>query len=201
MADANFPNFEKVAMEMAQFKASQARGQLQAKTTRVGVRATWKKVGNGWQPTSHRFQRVRANYVASGALVNSIKAYYNSPSDFGITMLWYAEAIRRGRQPMGGMKGGKGLPVDVMDKWADVKGIKAKDPQTGQFIPNTDKNRKAMKYLMNRKIKHFGIQGWDFLEIPIAIIKEKYTPKLEQALALDIDELVMQRYNNSKKKK
>lgn len=187
MADVKFPNAEQAAREMADWWASQTRLTFDAKQPRVGIRATWKKVGDGWTPTGHRIQKVRQNYRATGNLINSVQPYFKSISDFGIGMADYGEHIRNGRQPMGLNKGGKGIPLNIMEDWTKTRGIKATDPATGMFIKQTESNKKAMRFLMNRKIKFFGIQGFDFIGQIKEYVLERYNPILEEALGKDID--------------
>jgi len=184
-----YTNTKLVAQKMANFYASQAKLELEAKHTRVAIRAKWKKVGNDWQPVNVVKQKIRANYVASGNLVRSIKPFVEG-MEFGITMDWYGEAIRKGRQPMGNFRGGKGIPPTAMDAWAMNKRLRPKDPSSGQFLPNTSKNKNAMKFLMNRKIKHFGIEPFDFLSKATTSTNFKFKQELEQAVKQDIQNYV-----------
>lgn len=203
MADVKFPITLRVAEDMVKWRAGQIQLNLDAKVPRASIRAKWKKAGTSWTPISHRIQRIRTNYRATGALINSIKGYVNSLDDMGISAIWYAEAIRKGRQPMGAMKGGKGIPLDAMKQWTQVRRLRPKNPETGEFIKNTESNKKSMRYLMNRKIKFFGMQAYDFMDHTREITNERYMPKLEKAMKQDIENLidqqVKQQRNNDNK--
>lgn len=200
MADVNYPNTTQVVTDWSNEFASQVRGNLDAKQTRVAIRAKWKKVGEGWTPTSFRIQKIRANFRASGNLINSVKPYVNSISDFGIQVADYGEHIRRGRKPMGANAGGKGIPVQTMENWTSVRRIRPVDPVTGMFVKITPQSKKAMNFLMNRKIKHFGIQAYDFIDHSTPYVVEKYNPRFETALGQDIDLLIQSQIDKSNQK-
>jgi hypothetical protein len=164
MADVKWKNSEELAEDMSEFFAKQARIELQAKHTRTSIRGSWKKVGNKWRAVGSRRKTFRGNYVASGRLVNSIQPERKG-TNIAISMLWYAQAIEEGRKPWrgAGFKGGKGLKPSVIDKWTRRKGFRPRD-KDGQFIANNDRNRKAQGFLMNRKIKNFGIEPFPFVD-------------------------------------
>lgn len=176
---------EAVVERASDFFASQAKLELQAKRPRMAIRATWKKVGNGWQPVSVRKITIRSNYVASGNLVRSLRGW-SQGLEFGVEMDWYGQAIINGRQPEGKYKGGKGIPTDKIKNWAKMKNIKPRNIKTGQFIKNSEENRRAMLFMMNRKIKHFGIEPFDFIKMPRRATLAKYRDEIEAAVKKDI---------------
>lgn len=180
----NFVHTKQVIEKMAAFYAAQAKLQLEVKHTRISIRAKWKKVGNDWQPVNVVKQKVRANYVASGNLVRSIKPYSDG-MEFGIKMDWYGEAIRQGRQPMGKFRGGKGIPVSNMVQWSKMKRLRPKDSK-GQFIANNARNREAMQFMMNRKIKYFGIEPFDFIKKAKASTIAQFKSQLDNSVKEDI---------------
>ena len=186
-----YTNTEQVAQQMANFYASQARLELEAKHTRTAIRAKWKKVGSDWQPVNVTKQKVKANYVASGNLVRSIKPFVDG-MEFGITMDWYGEAIRTGRQPWpsGKFRGGMGIPTRAMEQWIMNKRLRPRNPESGQFLKNTRANKKAMGFMMNRKIKHFGIEPFDFLKKATVSTNFKFKKALEDAVKKDIQNYV-----------
>lgn len=177
---------EKVVEAAADYFASQARLELQAKRPRMKIRASWKKVGNGWQPVNVNKGTMRSNFVASGNLVRSLKGWSDG-LEFGVEMDWYGQMIINGRQPEGKNKGGKGIPVDKMNNWAKMKNLRPRDVKTGQLLPNNPQNRKAMSFMMNRKIKHFGIQPFDFLTMPRRVTLDKYRDNIAKAVKKDIE--------------
>ena len=176
---------EEVVKEAANFMAKAAQLTLQAKHTRTAIRANWKKVGEGWQPTNVTKQKVRANYVSSGNLVRSIKPIAEG-LEFGIEFDWYGQMVINGRAPFGKNKGGKGIPPSALNEWMKMKRLRPKDPSSGQFIKNTDSNRKAMSFMINRKIKHFGIEPFDFIKMPRTYTMDKYRVKITEAVRQDI---------------
>ena len=184
----DYKNTEKVLKAAADFFASQARLELKATRPRTAIRADWKKVGNGWQVVGVRKQKFRAPYVASGNLVNSIKPISRG-LEFGISMDWYGQAIIKGRKPWPNaeFKGDKGIPLATMKSWATMKKMKPKDPATGKFLENSDKNKRAMQFMMNRKIKHFGIEPFDFRAIAYQTTMSKYRDKINDAVKQDIE--------------
>jgi len=176
---------QEVVKRAASFMQKSVQLTLQAKHTRTAIRANWKKVGDNWQPINVTKQRVRANYVASGNLVRSIQPY-SSGLEFGVEMDWYGQMVINGRQPFGKNKGGKGIPPTALKGWANIKGLRPRDPQNGQFVKNNKNNRNAMAFMMNRKIKHFGIEPFDFIKMPRRYTLDKFTAEIGNAVSKDI---------------
>jgi len=176
---------QKVMAEAAEFMAKAVRLTLEAKHPRVAIRASWKKTGGGWQPVNVVKQKVRANYIASGTLVKSIQPF-STDLEFGVEYAQTGEFLRQGRQPFGKNKGGKGIPVSNMREWAKMRNIRPRDLSNNQFISNNEKNRKAMSFMMNRKIKYFGIEPFDFLKMPRVYTLDKYRSKIIESVKKDI---------------
>ena len=170
---------EGIIKEAADYFASQTQLQLKAKHPRTSIRAEWKRVGNDWQPEYITIKKVRANYVASGNLVRSIKPIAEG-LEFGVEYNQYGDAIRKGRKP------NKGIPINRMREWTKIKGLRPRDLQSGSFLKNTNSNRNAMGFLMNRKIKHFGIEPFDFIQMPRRVTMDKYMPQIREAITEDI---------------
>jgi len=178
---------EGIIKEAADYFASQTQLQLKAKHPRTTIRANWKRVGNDWEPANPVKKKVRANYVASGNLVRSIKPIAEG-LEFGVEYDQYGDAIRLGRKPWPGAKGrgDKGIPKSRMHEWTKMKGLRPRDLKTGSFEKNTPSNRRAMGYLMNRKIKHFGIEPFDFVQMPRRVTLDKYRANIAKAVSEDI---------------
>jgi len=170
---------EGIIKEAADYFASQTQLQLKAKHPRTSIRAQWKKVGNDWEPVNVVKKKVRANYVASGNLVRSIKPIAEG-LEFGVEYDQYGDAIRKGRKP------NKGIPISRMRQWTKMKGLRPRDLQSGSFLKNTNSNRNAMGFLMNRKIKHFGIEPFDFVQMPRRVTLDKYRANIAKAVSEDI---------------
>lgn len=182
--------------ETAAYLAAQSILELTAKRPRTAIRSSWEKVGDGWKPVAPQKKVFRGNYVASGNLVKSIRPFSDG-LEFGITALWYAEAIRAGRQPWPNwkFKGNKYIPPDAMKEWTEIKRLRPRNVKTGQFIANTEKNRNAMRFMMNRKIRYFGIEPFDFKQIAQRTTMAKFKPLIDAAIKKD-----QQEYLNKKRK-
>jgi hypothetical protein len=182
----NYTNTEVVMANASIFMSSQSQLELTAKRPRTAIRAQWKKIGDGWKVVSVQKKVFRGNYVASGNLVKSIRPFAKG-LEFGITANWYAEAIRAGRKPWANAKfsGGKGIPIDTMKEWTTIKRLRPRDPSSGQFLKNNETNKKAMRFMMNRKIKYFGIEPFDFKSIAQKSMMAKFKPQIDAAIKLD----------------
>jgi len=110
-------------------------------------------------------------------LVNSIQA---SPKglNMGITMNKTADYVQNGRKP------GKGIPLASMRNWTKMKRIQPRDMGTGRFKGKADEN--AMRFMMNRKIKHFGIEPFPFVTMARKEILPQFNKALTTAMAKDI---------------
>lgn len=191
MATAKYTRTEKVVKEASEFMAGQAKIELGAKRTRVAIRASWRKTGNRWQPVMVSKQRIRKNFTASGNLVRSIRSTATG-TQISLSMDWYAEAIIQGRKPWDKAKfsGRRGIPLDSISRWARVRRLRPKNPATGEFIANTQANRSAALFMMNRKIKYFGIEPFDFMKIAQESTVHKYEKQITAALKLDIIDIL-----------
>jgi hypothetical protein len=178
-----YPLTEAIVQSAANFMAQQARYELMAKRPRVSIKAEWKKNGSEWQPTSVSKSKINKNFVASGNLMKSVKPIAKG-LEFGLDYAWYGQAIIDGRQPWGKFQGGKGIPVETMNKWIQQRRLKPRNK--GKFIGNSDQNKRAMSFMMNRKIKHFGIEPFDFVKMPRQITINKFLPLIKDAISKDI---------------
>ena len=120
----------------------------------------------------------------SGKLRNSIK--YNvkvNPNSFSfdIQMEDYGEWVDKGREA------GKGIPQDALMKWIKSKPIRLRDLETGSFIKSTESRLKGLAFLINRKIKKYGIAATNFLTEPFENEFEKLPQDVLEAFSLDVD--------------
>jgi hypothetical protein len=83
-------------------------------------------------------------------------------------------------------KAEKESPQAALNEWMKMKRLRPKDPSSGQFIKNTASNRKAMSFMINRKIKWFGIEPFDFVKMPRTYTMDKYRVKITEAVRQDI---------------
>ena len=172
-----FKNSEAVVAEYSQKWAVAARLLLEVKRPRTSIRAKWKKVGEGWTPVSVSKKTFRGNYVASGQLVNSIQPNPQGMT-MGITMNKTGDYVQNGRKP------GKGIPLDSMRNWTKMKRIQPRDLSTGKF--KSKATAESMRFMMNRKIKHFGIEPFPFVQMSRTEILTKFNKALTKAMAQDI---------------
>lgn len=180
MAGVKWDNLNKANEAASDYMASQAKLELQAKRTRTSYRASWRKTGSSWMPTSVRKQRIRKNFEASGTLVRSIQGLRRE-NVIGISAESYSQYIIEGRKP------GKGIPLRAIESWARTRRLRPKDPETGEFIRVTRNTKKAMTFMMNRKIKHFGIEPFDFVKIARETTISQHRDKITEAIKKDID--------------
>jgi len=172
-----FKNSEAVVAEYSNKWAVAARMMLEVKRPRTSIRAKWKKVGEGWTPISVTKKTFRGNYVASGQLVNSIQPNPNGMT-LGITMNKTGDYVQRGRKP------GKGIPLESMRNWVKMKRIQPRDLSTGKF--KSKATAEGMRFAMNRKIKHFGIEPFPFVTMARTEILPSFNKALTKAMAQDI---------------
>jgi hypothetical protein len=180
-----FNNSEAVVAEYSQKWAVAARLLLEVKRPRTSIRTKWKKVGGGWEVAKSVKKTFRGNYVASGQLVNSIQPNPNGMT-LGITALWYADAIQAGRKPWQNakFKGNIGIPPNAMRNWTKMKRIQPRDLSTGRF--KSKATAEGMRFAMNRKIKHFGIEPFPFVTMARTEILPSFNKALTKAMAKDI---------------
>jgi hypothetical protein len=172
-----FKNSEAVVAEYSNKWAVAARMMLEVKRPRTSIRAKWKKVGEGWTPISVTKKTFRGNYVASGQLVNSIQPNPNGMT-LGITMNKTGDYVQNGRKP------GKGIPLESMRNWTKMKRIQPRDLSTGKF--KSKATAEGMRFAMNRKIKHFGIEPFPFVTMARTEILPSFNKALTKAMAQDI---------------
>lgn len=147
-----------------------ARQNLGATQDRWGISAKWK---NG-KPTSFKRKKSRRRIWGTGNLSRSIRYTLNgtkvtfSMADYGE---WVDEG-RRGKKDVWGIganSSAKGMPVDKAKDF--VK--KLRPNKDGKFIKKTPQVMDSMAYLINRKIKWFGIAPSRFFRNAVTETLEK----------------------------
>jgi len=162
---------------MVDFGANQMRLSLQAKRKRTVHRSTWK---NG-QLQGTKKKTIRANSVASGDLVRSIRGV-RVGDHWGIEMDKSGDYVRYGREK------GKGIPVDALMKWIKDKKLKPRDVKTGKFLKRTKSNYRAMAFMMNRSIKEFGIEPFDFVTHVIPYVRSHFEKDVDALMRYSVGE-------------
>jgi len=181
MDGVKFPLLDAQLFRMTDAYKKAIQSALRRKTKRTGVTANWKKTGsNSWKPYNIRKRKYTANRMASGFLHDNTKVIKMDVYEYAVTMPWYVDVLINGR------KKGKGIPVKVMDKWIKKKKIKPRGAD-GKF---KSMSRETLGYLMNRKIKYFGIEGENFIAPERNMIMKNYKSAITRAINKDINNLI-----------
>lgn len=170
-----FANTNRALKEVTDYFANQMQINLGAKVKRKTYRSKWK---NG-KPYNTRIKSIRASHTASGNLIRSITVI-KSNIGYAVKMDDYGQYVNDGR------KKGKGIPPAQMNKWIKQKSLKPRDLKTGGFIKNGPKQRRAMAILMNRKIKHFGIEPFPFIQTSRETTLYQFKDEIKKATKKDI---------------
>jgi len=126
----------------------------------------------------------------TGALRKSLSydlnVFRSGNFSFSFDMEEYAGNVDRGR------KAGKGIPVNVLDKWIKTKPVRLRDLETGKFLKQTPSRMKSLSYLINRKIKNKGIEPTHFFSEPFEEEFKKLPDILVKSFALDVESYLEQ---------
>jgi hypothetical protein len=171
----DFANSNREFKRMTEFFAEQMRINLGAKVKRKSYRSKWR---NG-KPYNTSVKSFRASHSASGSLIKSIKVT-KSNIGYAVSINQYGEYVNDGRDK------GKGIPVAAINKWIRNKNIKPRDLKTGSFKKNTPSVRKTMTFLMNRKIKYFGIEPFPFIKMSRESTVYEFKDSMKGAMKKDI---------------
>jgi hypothetical protein len=173
---ADYPNIDKALAAFAHNVPVNARRALMAKRKKVSIRASWKRVGNDWQPTSVVKKSYMSNTVASGRLANSLSGKVLDKL-ISFEMEWYGQWVNDGRE------GSKKYPPPVKIKsWLLQRKIKIRD-EKGRFA----KGGKGLAFLVGRKIRTFGIPPTGFFTTPFMRAFDKLPDDVINAIGLDMD--------------
>ncbi len=180
-------NVEKILNDFGALIVERAAKELNALMPRKVYRATWKK----GKLTSVQVKMKQQRADSSGKLKESLK-YSVEDTAFGKTLiiesLDYGIYLENGRLP------GKGIPPAAMMKYIRDKKIRPQDTVTGGFKKKTDANLQAMAFMMNRKIKFFGIEANPFMTRALAFAQPKLAEELGEAYAKDIADQLRDSY-------
>lgn len=175
---------EKILNAHAQKVISLAQINLGATRTKHRVRAKWKKLGpNAWQPISVQRIPFKGRISNSGNLAKSLGYDLKvKPGEILLTYFStspYAVFVNDGRKP------GKYVPLDNLDEWMRSKPIRSRD-SSGRFGGSPSSTR----FLINRKIKHFGIEPTYFFDEAYDKISDQLPKSIENALTEDFLNLI-----------
>lgn len=176
--------------------------ELNIQRQKTRIRAKWK---NG-RPTSIRRSRFYAKIDRSGHLKRSIRFTIEGDNASNYTIAFYIEEygifVNAGR--MGRLKTfddlpskatAKGAPVSYIRQWIETKPIRARD-ENGAFVKMTPKRLKAMSFLINRKIKFFGIEPTHFFDDALNDSLNECLVDINQAIARDLANNIKETFEN-----
>jgi hypothetical protein len=173
--------------EFAEKVISNAQRELGTTKPRKSYKAKWR---NG-KVTSFEVKMKRRRSDNTGALRESLD--YDVQKTGGgylltISSLDYGIFVNEGREP------GKGMPVAILKRWLKSKPVRLQK-EGGGFIKQTPKGIDSLAFLINRKIKAFGIEANPFMSMSL----EKYQPELAGSIgeeyAKQVAETIRERYS------
>lgn len=169
----------KAYTEFAEGVVKDARIELGAKQKKKSYRAKWK---NG-QLQSFTVTTKRYIPDASGDLSKSLR-YEIKEVQGNILVVFYA--LEHWYYVNFGRKAGKGMPVDILNSWIEKKPVRPQQGGGAGFAKNTPQARRALGFLINRKIKNFGIEGNRFFTKTVDIYTEELRETLGKRVAKDL---------------
>jgi hypothetical protein len=157
----------------------EARIELSAKQPRKSYRAQWKG-GQlvGYQVTTKRYASDNTGALASSLRYEIKEISGNYIVVFSAADYWYYVNF--------GRKAGKYAPVSVIEEWVRSKPIR---PQLGGgkgFAKVTPQTLKSLSFLINRKIKTFGIEGTRFWTKTVEYNTKELQANIGKRMAKDI---------------
>lgn len=175
-----FANTEKALSRFAHNVPVNARRALMMKRKKVSIRSSWKKVGGDWKPTSSVRKSYMSNTVATGRLANSLTGKL-SGNTITFEMEYYGQWVDGGRDSS------KLYPPPAkIGKWIDVRKLKMRN-EKGQFAKG---GKKALCFLIGRKIRTFGIPPTGFFTTAFKRAMDKLPNDIYDALYDDMDIIV-----------
>ena len=75
--------------------------------------------------------------------------------------------------------------IGAIKKWIDEKPVALRNPETGRFIPKTEKNKDQAAFLIARAIARNGIYPTPYFDLGAGWAYEKMKGQLASALARD----------------
>ena len=85
-----------------------------------------------------------------------------------------------------GRKAGKGVPPEIINAWVKQKPVRPQKGGGAGFAKNTESARRSLAFLINRKIKTFGIEGNMFFTKTVNIYSDKLRENLGKRVANDL---------------
>ena len=151
------------------------------------VRLAKINVGKTYTAKNSRGKSYKKRIDNSGNLRNSITSELKTKTKDGrfskgfiiFKMLEYGFNVDKGR------RAGKGVPPQVLIDWIKKKPLRIRDLKTGSFVKQTESRVKGLAYVINRKIKKYGIPATNFFTDAYDSQEEKLFSQLQEAIAQD----------------
>jgi len=151
------------------------------------VRLAKINIGKTYTAKNSRGKSYKKRIDSSGKLRNSITSELNTRTEDGrfskgyiiFKMLEYGLNVDKGR------RAGKGVPPQVLVDWIKKKPLRIRDLETGSFVKQTESRVKGLAYVINRKIKKYGIPATNFFTDAYESQEDKFMAEMQEAIAKD----------------
>lgn len=151
------------------------------------VRLAKINIGKTYTAKNARGKSYKKRIDNSGNLRNSITSELKTRTEDGrfskgfiiFKMLEYGLNVDKGR------RAGKGVPPQVLIDWIKKKPLRIRDLETGSFVKQTESRVKGLAYVINRKIKKYGIPATNFFTDAYESQEDKFMAEMQEAIAKD----------------
>lgn len=151
------------------------------------VRLAKINIGKTYTAKNSRGKSYKKRIDNSGKLRNSITSELKTRTEDGrfskgyiiFKMLEYGLNVDKGR------RAGKGVPPQVLIDWIKKKPLRIRDLETGSFVKQTESRVKGLAYVINRKIKKYGIPATNFFTDAYESQETKFIAEMQEAIAQD----------------
>ena len=151
------------------------------------VRLAKINIGKTYTAKNSRGKSYKKRIDSSGKLRNSITSELKTRTEDGrfskgfiiFKMLEYGLNVDKGR------RAGKGVPPQALIDWIKKKPLRIRDLQTGSFVKQTESRVKGLAYVINRKIKKYGIPATNFFTDAYESQEDKFMAEMQEAIAQD----------------
>lgn len=151
------------------------------------VRLAKINIGKTYTAKNSRGKSYKKRIDNSGKLRNSITSELKTRTEDGrfskgyiiFKMLEYGLNVDKGR------RAGKGVPPQALIDWIKKKPLRIRDLETGSFVKQTESRVKGLAYVINRKIKKYGIPATNFFTDAYESQEDKFMAEMQEAIAKD----------------
>jgi len=151
------------------------------------VRLAKINIGKTYTAKNSRGKSYKKRIDNSGKLRNSITSELKTRTEDGrfskgfiiFKMLEYGLNVDKGR------RAGKGVPPQALIDWIKKKPLRIRDLETGSFVKQTESRVKGLAYVINRKIKKYGIPATNFFTDAYESQEDKFVAEMQEAIAQD----------------